>query len=120
MGFRRWIPGTVWEHYGSEDEILKITEALQDLYICKNNQQDKLRWGMTPKGTFSIQEAYRIQGGFTQVPDETIWKNLWKANLWPKISIFVLLLTINKNNFNWRKFGKNRVLRALLVFLMKK
>ena len=62
MGFRKWIPRTRWDKFGNENEISKVEEALHDRYIYLNNREDKLRWGMTPRGTFTVQEAYKIKG----------------------------------------------------------
>ena len=65
MGFQRWFPWSLWEKLGNGDEIGTIMEALQDHYILVNNRQDKLSWGRSPKGNLSVQEAYNIEGGYT-------------------------------------------------------
>ena len=86
------------------DEILKVVETLQDRYIHINNSKDKLIWGMTPIGSFSIQEAYKIKGGFNQDTSDQVWKNVWEAKLWKKNS-----------TFTWKKLS----LRALPTLLMQ-
>ena len=45
--------------------------------------QDKLRWGYSSRGVFSIKEAYNIntRGGEEW---EEIWRNKWIVNPWTK------------------------------------
>ena len=55
---------------------------------------DILFWGHMPNGTYSTKEAYNILHQQNPSPTDPIWKNIWKANLWPKIT--TLLWFLNK------------------------
>ena len=61
------------------------------------NEKDKLIWGMTPNGSFSIKEAYNIPINANEPPTEKKWENIWKRKLWPKIANFSWKLMKNRN-----------------------
>ena len=79
MGSKKW-----WEKVGLSDQASSALEDLKDRCIKRNDDKEKLRWLMTPKGSFSIKEAYNINGCFTRDSIDSIWKGLWEAKLWPK------------------------------------
>ena len=69
-----------------------ILDSLQARRIRDRVGEDRLIWDLKPKGTFSIKEAYDTLGGFNWSSLDSMWKNLWEPNLWPKVSTFVWLI----------------------------
>jgi hypothetical protein len=55
--------------------------------------EDILRWGHSPKGTFNIQEAYAIKTCSDLFPPRKAWNKIWSLKHWPKISLFLWLVT---------------------------
>jgi hypothetical protein len=66
---------------------------------------DILSWGHTPKGTFTIKEAYGLKANFSTLPKAPIWSNIWDSKLWPKISTFLWLVG-HKTIFTWDNLMK--------------
>ena len=58
--------------------------------------KDKLRWGYSSKGIFTLKEAYNLLISNNLNPDEKTWSNLWGRKLWPKITIFHWLVIHNR------------------------
>jgi hypothetical protein len=63
--------------------------------IWKSIDQDILRWGYTPHGSFTLKEGYTLQEKFHNLKKDSIWTTIWKSKLWPKISTFLWLLLQN-------------------------
>ena len=71
--------------------IRTFREELQERCVQIRNGDDKLRWGYSQKGMFSIKEAYniKIRG---QMEEDEIWGKVWTSNPWPKVAIFCWLV----------------------------
>jgi hypothetical protein len=54
-----------------------------------NQDNDKLRWGYMPRGTFTIKESYQLLIPPMPDPPDPGWAKLWALRTWPKISIFL-------------------------------
>lgn len=50
-----------------------------------------MRWGYTPRGTYTTKEAYKLMF-HTQEPIDPAWTRIWTTGIWPKISTFTWLL----------------------------
>ena len=74
-----------------EADIKALEEELNTCIIGVKEGADRLRWGYSQKGMFSIKEAYniKIRG---QAEDDDIWAKVWTSNPWPKVSIFCWLV----------------------------
>ena len=63
----------------SEVNIKAIGEELQDRYVRIKDGADRLRWGYSQKGMFSIKETYNIKIRGHMEEDE-IWGKVWTSN----------------------------------------
>ena len=61
--------------------------------IPKLTGEDILRWGYLPRGTYSIREAYHIKTQSDPVPTREVWSKIWNLKHWPKITLFLWLVT---------------------------
>ena len=57
---------------------------------------DILHWGYQPKGMFTINEGYHIQGHHNHAPGSPIWKKIWSMFHWPKVAYFLWLVSHQK------------------------
>jgi hypothetical protein len=57
--------------------------------IKVTTQPDKLRWGYRLVGNFTLKEAYHLVAQHATLPEDVIWKKIWKGNLWPKVATFL-------------------------------
>ena len=75
--------------------------------ICIKIQMvlDKLRWGYSPKGIFSTNEAYDIWTNNGEMQEEAMWKKVWKENAWPKVATF-LWLVMHHRIITWENLKK--------------
>jgi hypothetical protein len=55
--------------------------------------EDILRWGHSPKGTFNIKEANAIKAHSDPLLTRKVWSKIWSLKHWPKISLFLWLVT---------------------------
>jgi hypothetical protein len=66
--------------------------ALEGTYIPK--------WGAKGYGNFKVKYAYEWATNQTQQDEGDIWNKIWNSELWPKISMFLWLLT-KKKTLTW-------------------
>ena len=81
---------------GPLDQILKaelkaLEEDLNTHVIKVKEGVDRLKWGYSQRGMFSIKEAYNIKMR-GQAEDDDIWAKVWTSNPWPKVAIFCWLV----------------------------
>jgi hypothetical protein len=67
--------------------------------------EDILRWGYLPRGTFSIKEAYAIKTQSDPLPLRKEWNKIWALKHWPKISLFLWLVT-HSSILTWDNLSK--------------
>ena len=64
--------------------------------IIRKDGNNKLRWGYSLKGFFSLKESYNLLISNNMNPDEKTWSNIWRRKLWPKITIFSWIVIHNR------------------------
>jgi hypothetical protein len=67
--------------------------------------EDILPWGISPRGTFNIQEAYELKENLNPPPLREVWRKIWSLKHWPKISIF-LWLVVHDSILTWDNLTK--------------
>jgi hypothetical protein len=82
-----------------------LKQTLDQRKIKVNTQPDKLRWGYFPTGNFTLKEAYHLTAQHISLPDDIIWKKIWKGNLWPKVATF-LWKTAHQKILTWDQLCK--------------
>jgi hypothetical protein len=94
--WRKWIPKEDW--LGIPDQEMKedFLKNLTERKIPVSNEPDKLCWGWSTKGSFSVKEAYSLAAEYQNLPKQKIWQHIWQQKLRPKVTIFLWLLTQNK------------------------
>jgi hypothetical protein len=68
-------------------------EELAKRKIPKIAREDILRWGYRPQGTFSTREAYQIKTQIDPLPARKVWHKIWSLKHWPKITLFLWLVS---------------------------
>jgi hypothetical protein len=68
-------------------------EEMAKRKIPKIAGEDILRWGYRPQGTFSTREAYQLKAHLDPLPNTKAWRKLWSLKHWPKITLFLWLVT---------------------------
>lgn len=100
------------EEYNNLQNLLLI---LNKRKIRITTEEDKLRWGLTGNGNFTLKEARR-QMEFSEQGEDASWFNkVWDPLFWPKIQTFLWLL-MRRNTLTWENLQK-RALKALLFAL---
>ena len=90
-----WVRKEWWEHFSPGEEVERLEESLNNRHVRTHPGDDKLQWGYTEKGSFTMKESYDILTKYDTLPTDKKWGNLWKKKLWPKISICSWLLMRN-------------------------
>ena len=73
----------------SEENWEVFHEELNKCFIKAQEGPNILIWGYSSRGSFSVNEAYRIS---RNVVMDDIWKKNWTVNLWPKVALFAWLV----------------------------
>lgn len=81
-----------------------MEKELNKRSIRYNEDNDILRWGYQPKGTYATSEAYNLVGNFPN-PSDPLWRKLWGLGSWPKISLFLWLVG-HKRILTWDKLRR--------------
>ena len=116
MDHHQWKFPEKHEHTSEEDwEVFH--EEMNKCFIKAQEGPDILRWGYSPRGSFSVKEAYSIRISRNAVSDD-IWKKIWIVNLWPKVALFVWLVARGRilTCDNLRKRGILRPYQCCLFF----
>ena len=87
--WRHWIPREDWQDYNRPLDFTRFWESLQSRKILTQHEQDKLRWGHQPKGSFTIKEDYLLEVNQEIQIKDPIWNNIWDPHLWPKVKTFL-------------------------------
>eukprot|EP00253_Pinus_taeda_P019463 PITA_19463 len=88
QGFRQWKPVEQIVKQEAEAYSGEIHKELTNRKIKVNTGSDVLRWGYTPRGTYTTKEAYEIMS-HSQDPIDPTWNSIWTAGIWPKVSTFI-------------------------------
>jgi hypothetical protein len=94
--WRRWKSTHQELQVAMDCDLQHWKQATTQRRIRKSTDQDILRWGYTPHGSFTLKEGYTLQEKFHNLQKDSIWTTIWKSKLWPKISTFLWLLLQNK------------------------
>ena len=90
--FEKWKHFEWWQALSPTKDIQSFWDDLQTRQIRINQDNDKIRWGLSQTSAFNMKEATAILTNSGTDNHDPKWKNIWKANLWPKISSFLQLL----------------------------
>ena len=90
QGYRQWKQAE--RIIGNNDEQTKgaLNTKLKTRCIKTSNSRDILRWGYSPKGSYSTKEAYKILCR-DPTPKDPLWGKIWSSGVWPKVSLFLWL-----------------------------
>lgn len=98
--YQTWKPARLWQIDWQGEAHTDIDQELNQRKIRISQHQDKLRWGYTTKGTFTTKEAHHLRYSNDQADKDQLWEKVWQAELWPKISTFLWLLS-KKRILTW-------------------
>ena len=90
QGYRKWKQTARIIRNTDEQAKDALNSELKTRWIRISNNMDILRWGYTPRGTFSTKEAYKIISN-DPAPKDPLWSRLWSLGVWPKVSLFLWL-----------------------------
>lgn len=93
QGYQQWRSADTWQANWQEETFEVIDQELELRKIKLSNQRDKIRWGYTTKGTFNTKEAYQILYHPKQIVKDQLWDRIWHPSIWPKVSMFLWLLS---------------------------
>lgn len=99
QGFRQWKWAAHFLNQQHENSHSALDTELNCRKIRYSEEKHLLKWGYTPSGKFSTQEAHTLLT-HSQDPIDPIWDNLWSSSLWPKVSTFMWLLC-HKRILTW-------------------
>jgi hypothetical protein len=91
-------------------------EELAKQKILKIAGEDILRWGYRPQGTFSTREAYQLKSHLDPLPDMKVLHKLWSLKHWPKITLFIWLVTYS-SILTWDNLSKRGFVGPSLCIL---
>ena len=97
-----------------------MEESPDNRRIRWHEGDDKIHWGYTQKGFFTMKEAYDIMTGADKNLKDQKWKKLWKTKLCPKITIFswLVLKKIILPSENLKKRGMDGSYQCFLCELV--
>jgi exonuclease III len=78
---------------GAHVDLAPLQEELTKRRIPIIAGEDILRWGYRPQGFFSTREAYQIKAQSNPPPDSEVWGKIWNLKHWPKITLFLWLVS---------------------------
>jgi hypothetical protein len=78
---------------GAHVDLAPLQEELTKRRIPIIAGKDILRWGYRPQGFFSMWEAYQIKAQSNPPLDSEVWGKIWNLKHWPKIMLFLWLVS---------------------------
>jgi len=100
QSWRKWKTTSTELQITEEIDLIPWQECMQSRKIPNKEGSDVLRWGHSTSGTFSVKEAYHLQGNPPNQNPDPIWNRVWQPFLWPKVSFF-LWLTVQNRILTW-------------------
>jgi hypothetical protein len=94
--WRRWKTEPHELHLQAEMDLQTWRDCVNQRKIHIREGPNILRWGHSPTGNFSVKEAYHLQENYQGKPKEHIWSKIWNPKFWPKVSIFLWLISQNR------------------------
>jgi len=74
--FQLWKPASTWQDNWQGETYTEIDQELNYRRIKYSNQQDKLRWGHTPRGIFTTKEAHQLRYSNSQIDKDQLWERV--------------------------------------------
>jgi hypothetical protein len=74
-------------------DLAPLQEELTKRRIPIIAGNDTLRWGYKPQGFFSTREAYQLKAQSRPPPDSEVWGKIWDLKHWPKVTLFLWLVS---------------------------
>eukprot|EP00253_Pinus_taeda_P031502 PITA_31502 len=103
-GFRQWSPSNQIITNATKQEEITLEEELRKISIRMENSEDILRWGYSPKGTYTTSEAYTLSIHSDIRPDP-LWDRIWSFKAWLKIS-HLLWMVGHRKILTWDKLRR--------------
>jgi ribonuclease HI len=97
-------------------ELTPLQEELAKRKIPKIAGEDMLRWGYKPQGTFSTREVYQLKTQSNLLPAPKIWNKIWSLKHWPKITLFLWLVS-HSSILTWDNLTKRGFVGPSLCIL---
>eukprot|EP00253_Pinus_taeda_P030690 PITA_30690 len=87
---KQWKPVRQIAQHETKAHNTELHKELTSRRIKVHTGSNVLRWGYTPKGTYTTKEAYQIMCQ-TQEPIDPAWHRIWTTGIWPKVFTFIWL-----------------------------
>jgi hypothetical protein len=87
--FRKWLLLHNSLLHLSAKTRTQIAQDVSNRKIQISQVNDKLGWGYSPRGTFTIKESYHLLSSPILYPPNPSWAKLWSLKTSPNISIFL-------------------------------
>jgi ribonuclease HI/exonuclease III len=117
-----WRPWRVDREQMNVNRHINLTPLhaeLEKRKIPKNEGHDILRWGYGTQGTFNTKEAYHLKTLSQLLPASQIWQKIWSTKHWPKITLFLWLIS-HSSVLTWDNLQKRGFLGPSLCILCGK
>jgi len=98
--YQKWRTGKQLASKNSIEEINQLEGNLSTRKINTLEGTYILKWGAKRYGNFKLKYSYEWVTNQTQQDEGDIWNKIWNSELWPKISMFLWLLT-KKKTLKW-------------------
>lgn len=86
-----WIPKEGWNGFLDQETLLRFLD-LENRKTLVSVEEDRIQWGWSTKGSFTVREAYMLAIDSQNLPKLKIWRRIWGQNLRPKVSNFLWLM----------------------------
>eukprot|EP00253_Pinus_taeda_P028735 PITA_28735 len=103
-GFRQWLPRNQITSNVISAGRDELEIELKKRSIRHQEGADIIRWGYTPKGSYSTLEAYHLMGDLPNRPDP-LWGRIWSFKAWPKVTLFLWMVG-NKKILTWDRLRR--------------
>ena len=93
----------------SGEEMQGLAQILGEHKLDIRDGSDKIRWGYRTTCQFNVKEVANLASGSTNLPTKKRWCKLWGLGHWPKITLFLWLLTRGRI-MTWENLGRRGML----------
>lgn len=91
--FRQWRPEEWFVGKIPREEMQGLVQILEECKLDIRASSDMICWGYRTPGQFNVKEAAYLASGSTNLPAKKRWCKLWGQGHWPKITLFLWILT---------------------------
>ena len=103
--WRLWLMDRQSLHLSDQVDLGPYQTEMLKRKIAKLSGEDMLQCGHRPSGTYSTSEAYHIKIKSSLEPAGRVWQKIWNLKHWPKITLFLWLVT-HSNILTWDNLSK--------------